>query len=873
MIAVVKTGDYIRGALKYNLDKVASQEAEIIGSVHCICNGFDETGKDITIEQINRSFTPYLQANNRTKNVVFSCSLNPHPEEAKQMDNDTLLEMARDYMSGMGYSEQPYIVVKHEDIDRPHIHIISLRVDVNGKKINDSMERARSNRVRQQLESKYGLMSVTQSSIESTREEKSERISKYIERNKLTNESEDKHKKKIKSILTYVRDYYKPQDIKEMNKILRQFSLICKEIDETNNKGQQIRGIQYVKIDGSGREEGRAYKGSLFGKEQTIEGLKTYFAINKQYDKEREKVRADIREQIDKELSTKEVTSIYALAAKLQEKAIKMDLHSNVEGRLMGVTFIDNATGYAIKGSELGKGYAISSLQKKTAEEDKPIRTEPRIEPVKRDLRHGETDIKKKIEACLKEVKETYNPKDMAEFNSILSNYHIKCSEIQGKTKAGKPFRGCVYSLIDDGGKTIGHNHAGSLFGKEHTIHGLEQRFNKTDRLTPSEYKAVFTTFAHLYNFQRKATFFESDLISQLSENRYVEEAGKNNPNLSRTALAGLAKQFIAEKREKLREIEEKEKSYIQLQMQYSVRFATLLSEEKRYRYFQMSDIHYDGQRFINTKNTKYSFTWQELAMPMKEEKITLHPFHTIRILKTEKSDSRLGKKDKELVKAFVTGDWSKVDLTDRRNNFYQVQQLLGEAEKKQLQIKQNDSQAQNLMDRFSIHGTEKMVGEMLTRGIVILPATTKNNERTYVIGNSQNPKSTYVELPPEVRKELDKMNYATTFYPHIRKFVYVGNSDKLTQKYRVTANLTTAMDYSDDKMAERIIDNVNRYNPELADEMRKYKNKTTDYRGMIDVVLRYTGDKTKDSKMDFLQAIRTNDAKTIKRTITKIKN
>jgi hypothetical protein len=322
------------------------------------------------------------------------------------------------------------------------------------------MERARSNRVRQQLESKYGLMSVTQSSIESTREEKSERISKYIERNKLTNESEDKHKKKIKSILTYVRDYYKPQDIKEMNKILRQFSLICKEIDETNNKGQQIRGIQYVKIDGSGREEGRAYKGSLFGKEQTIEGLKTYFAINKQYDKEREKVRADIREQIDKELSTKEVTSIYALAAKLQEKAIKMDLHSNVEGRLMGVTFIDNATGYAIKGSELGKGYAISSLQKKTAEEDKPIRTEPRIEPVKRDLRHGETDIKKKIEACLKEVKETYNPKDMAEFNSILSNYHIKCSEIQGKTKAGKPFRGCVYSLIDDGGKTIGHNHA-----------------------------------------------------------------------------------------------------------------------------------------------------------------------------------------------------------------------------------------------------------------------------------------------------------------------------------------------------------------------------------------------------------------------------
>jgi hypothetical protein len=62
----------------------------------------------------------------------------------------------------MGYGEQPFIVYKHEDIERKHIHIVSLRVDEQGKKINDNFEHRRSMTACRELEQKYGLVPADQ---------------------------------------------------------------------------------------------------------------------------------------------------------------------------------------------------------------------------------------------------------------------------------------------------------------------------------------------------------------------------------------------------------------------------------------------------------------------------------------------------------------------------------------------------------------------------------------------------------------------------------------------------------------------------------------------------------------------------------------
>ena len=93
-----------------------------------------------TIQHCIRSFEPYLAANRRTEKPVIHISLNPHPDDV--LTDEQLTAIGQEYMEKMGYGNQPYIIYRHEDIGRPHIHIVSLRIDEQGKKIKDYKEMA-----------------------------------------------------------------------------------------------------------------------------------------------------------------------------------------------------------------------------------------------------------------------------------------------------------------------------------------------------------------------------------------------------------------------------------------------------------------------------------------------------------------------------------------------------------------------------------------------------------------------------------------------------------------------------------------------------------------------------------------------------------
>lgn len=70
--------------------------------------------------------------------------------------------MAQEYMERMGYGSQPYIVFKHTDIDRTHIHIASTCVGIDGKKIPDDYDHPRSMAICRDLEQKYNLQKTTE---------------------------------------------------------------------------------------------------------------------------------------------------------------------------------------------------------------------------------------------------------------------------------------------------------------------------------------------------------------------------------------------------------------------------------------------------------------------------------------------------------------------------------------------------------------------------------------------------------------------------------------------------------------------------------------------------------------------------------------
>ena len=115
---------------------------------------FDKYGR-MDVDAFMDSFRPYLEANRRTTNTVFQVSLNPSPED--RLTDGQFRDIAQEYMERMGYGNQPYIVFKHKDISREHLHIVSLRVDEQGRKLPHDFEARRSMEILRDLERKYGL--------------------------------------------------------------------------------------------------------------------------------------------------------------------------------------------------------------------------------------------------------------------------------------------------------------------------------------------------------------------------------------------------------------------------------------------------------------------------------------------------------------------------------------------------------------------------------------------------------------------------------------------------------------------------------------------------------------------------------------------
>ena len=141
--------------MRYNKEKVDKDEAEVLFWQKML-EPFDKYGQ-LDIDTCMESFWPYLEANRRTTNTVFHASLNPSPED--RLTDEQLREITYEYMERMGYGNQPYIVFKHKDIERQHLHIVSLRVDELGRKINDSREYDRSMSVLRESDRKYGMPS------------------------------------------------------------------------------------------------------------------------------------------------------------------------------------------------------------------------------------------------------------------------------------------------------------------------------------------------------------------------------------------------------------------------------------------------------------------------------------------------------------------------------------------------------------------------------------------------------------------------------------------------------------------------------------------------------------------------------------------
>ncbi|WP_278786513.1 conjugal transfer protein MobB [Prevotella histicola] len=337
MIAKISATENLGGALGYNFKKVEKEEASIL-----LAQGLYQNKEETyTMAEVFADMEALIPKKYRTKKVVFHCSLNPHPDE--KLSDERLTQIAKEYMETLGYGKQPYIVFKHNDIAREHIHIVSLRVDGEGKKINDRFEKRRSKQITDTLERKFGLIpssKVTDREIEE--------VSKI-------DITKGNIKEQVSETLRSVLKHYKFCSLGELNAILTVYNLTVEEI-KTEFRGKKYNGLVYVPTNDKGGKISTPIHASNIGR-----GV-GYTAIQNRMQKSKQAIKpliSIIRYRVLQTMRTSPQTE-EELRQRLEEQGLRVVIRKNDNGRIYGITFIDDEQGVAFNGSRLGKGYAAN---------------------------------------------------------------------------------------------------------------------------------------------------------------------------------------------------------------------------------------------------------------------------------------------------------------------------------------------------------------------------------------------------------------------------------------------------------------------------------------------------------------------------------
>lgn len=337
MVAKISLGNSLYGSLVYNGEKINKENGRVLDT-NKIYN--DGSGK-INIHRVFEDFQRWMPQSTKAEKTMMHISLNPHPDD--KLSESQYIQLAHEYMEMMGFGDMPYLVVKHEDIDRHHIHIVALRVRPDGSAIDSKNNYYRSKEITRELEKKYGLHTAERQKITSDMP-----ITKIDPAGDI--------KRQVANTVKMVGMRYKFQTIGEYNAILSLYNIRCEEADGRVN-GREYHGLVYFATDDNGKTIASPIKASRLGKFAGRE------AISQRYERAKEKI--DV-------IPTKRMVAVVMaqssgkddFIAGLKEKNIDLVLRYTEDGRIYGATYIDHNTKTVLNGSRLGKEFSANALDR-----------------------------------------------------------------------------------------------------------------------------------------------------------------------------------------------------------------------------------------------------------------------------------------------------------------------------------------------------------------------------------------------------------------------------------------------------------------------------------------------------------------------------
>ena len=164
-------------------------------------------------------------------------------------------------------------------------------------------------------------------------------------------------KEQVANTVRSAMKHYTFCSLGELNAVLRKYNLAVEEV-KTEYRGKRYDGLVYVPTDDKGNKVSTPIHASDIGR-----GV-GYTAVQNKMLKSKQMVKPlipTVRRKVLEVMRTSPHTE-ERLRQRLEKQGLQVVIRKNDNGRIYGITFIDDEKGIALNGSRLGKGYAANKF-------------------------------------------------------------------------------------------------------------------------------------------------------------------------------------------------------------------------------------------------------------------------------------------------------------------------------------------------------------------------------------------------------------------------------------------------------------------------------------------------------------------------------
>jgi hypothetical protein len=383
MVTKISTGKSIRGMLHYNENKVNDGEAKLI-----LASGFAGEIEQMSFNQKLNRFQHLTNMKPNVKTNAVHISLNFHSSE--DLSNMKLQQIANSYMEKIGFSDQPFLVYRHDDSAHTHVHIVTTNITAQRQRIDlHDIGIKLSEPARKAIEEEFKLVKA---------ESKAFKLEPGI---KSADPEKAKYghlptKRAISNVITAVTRDYKFTSLAELNAILKCFNVVALRGAEHTPMFEK-KGLMFSLLNAKGIAIGVPIKASGFYTKPTLRNLEKKFEVNQE---KRKAFKEELKQSIDQIFGHYTALTKATFISEAKKLSIDVIFRQNEQGLIFGITFTDHQNKVVFNGSDLGKAYSAKAITERFANGNKEVK--PEKEPALRPARRSGQPVKIPAKTYLK---------------------------------------------------------------------------------------------------------------------------------------------------------------------------------------------------------------------------------------------------------------------------------------------------------------------------------------------------------------------------------------------------------------------------------------------------------------------------------------